>query len=333
MRQYEFISVMTPPSSSGTIGFQFQTLDASVNYTYTIPCTGILSTDGEKETARKIYTCINSFLQNTLITNDNLLPPGVNAIFNIPVYGNQDPVGNFRPAYTDHVVSMFSQAQFKYSITSNNTGANIKISTAPMLVTLAEALNYGAFTGQNFQDEFGVAYTTDQIITLVEIASIEITEILQNYIVNACYVHEEDGYFTDGIQLKKYPIRTCDTPRVRRPSILQTLVADSTTMDILTKYIVNRETGWLTFRFSQNLIFNYEPFDYYNEIKVSYIGGEDVIPTSIKVATTQISVYAGTVIDIKSFRTGTTAFVYRDRVEIFKDILSKSKKYMRSSEF
>jgi len=359
MRNRVFINVLVAPTASGEIDLLYSTVGTAKDVSLTIQCTGILPTDTEITTAQKIYNCIYATLFNTTmftdvsqsagqgIGGDNLnvninqdghldipvqgLEPG-RGIFNIPVYGSQSPSSQARPAWTDHVTSLFSQAQFQLTLLSNNTGANIYLSSTPIYLTIAEARKYGPFRRQYWTSPQGVAFTDADIISSLENAGNEWLGITNNFVVQSCFVAERDGYLTDGIQLKKYPLIVVDTPRVRRPSILQTLVADTTTIDILSKYIVNRDTGWLTFRFAQNLVFNYEPFDFYNEIKVSYVGGYDSIPREVKMSILDISFYSGLNRYESELKSGTTSVKFIQPWTIYKGLFSLHRSYFRSEQ-
>lgn len=358
MRQRKWVSVLTPAASSGEIDFIYTTVGSAQNITLLIPATGIIAGDSENVVAQKIYNCMYNVLLNTVMYGDvsqsagqglsgssqfnvnNMqngvlaIPPGGlvagNGIFNIPVYGSQSPSSQARPAVTDHVVSLFSQAQFSLLASSNTVGATIHISTTPIYCTLSEARQRGPLRRQYWRLNDGTSMTDDQVIEVLEAACGDWINISNNYITQTCCVAERDGNLTDGIQLMKYPIVVTDTPRVRRPSILQTLVADTTTIDILSKYIVNRDTGWLTFRFAQNLVFNYEPFDFYNEIKVSYVGGYMSIPHEVKMLVLDISTFSGPPRQESELKSGTTSAKFYLPNVMYKDICNRYKSYMRS---
>ena len=56
------------------------------------------------------------------------------------------------------------------------------------------------------------------------------------------------------------------------------------TFDLASRYEVDQYTGWITFRFAQDLLFNYEPFDFNNQWRDAYRAGFYNIPEELKIA-------------------------------------------------
>ena len=316
-----FLSILTPPASSGSLTFSLQSYDATTNVSLTLTATGLLTTDTEAGVAVKVKDQLaTQFIQYDVDYTGQ------------PSFGTDPPVASWRAGRTGHVMSLFSECQYRFEITADTTGGTNYLSTIPVLITLAKARSMGAFLEQPFTDSSGTAYSNSQLADFLALGSSEFVSVTNNYIVETTFVHTEWGFYTRGIQLKKYPIAAMDGPRIRRPNILTTIVIDNTT-DLSSKYTLDNDTGWVMFRFVQDLLMNYEPFDMNNEIKVSYIGGYKEIPLDVLKAIVKLTSVIKSDADIKSLRAGSFAVEFRPDIVVFGDIFISLKKYFRSEYY
>lgn len=313
-----FLSVLTPAASAGDITFQIQTYDASTNATLTLVATGITITDSEAAIANKIKTQLDT----------QLVQYHANYV-GVASYGTDVPPALFRLGRTDHIVSIFSESQFSFEILTDTTGGMNYIQNIPVLVTISKARTWGLFEEQPFEDEDDNALTNQQMADLLCMGSAKFVNITNNYIVQSTFVHTEWGFYTKGIQLKKYPVFSMDGPRIRRPNILSSVVIDNT-QDLASKYTLDNENGWVMFRFAQEMLLNYEPFDMGNEIKISYVGGYKQIPIDIQQAVVKLTSVIQNDVDIKSLKAGSFAVEFRPDVIVLGDIFLELKKYFRS---
>lgn len=315
MNNLQFISVLTVPASSGQAVFEIKTYDASTNIILTLTATGLNTTDSENAIAKKIYDQFN-----TLLTNNS-------ANFTAPVYGADTPAAKFRAHRTEHVISIFSESQFSVELLSNTTGNIIYIDNVPIPLTISEAQSLGAIQGQQFKDFDGNNLTNSQIADLLAASFAEFVAYTNNYVVMATYVHEEEGIGDDAIQLGKRPLVSVDIPQIRRPIFL-TNIAQETTVSGMFIYIVNRELGWIQYKFAQDILFNYEPFDKGNEIKISYVAGYKSIPLAVKSALLRLTTLYQHDADIDQLEGGTFRVVFsKEKTTITKILGPFAKSY------
>lgn len=303
------------------MSFSLQSFDASTNVTLSLTATGILTTDTESQIASKVKTQLDI----------QLAQYGAN-FTGVPSFGTDSPLATWRTGRTEHVMSLFSECQYSFEVSSNTTGCTYYTSTVPVLVTLEKARSLGIFLDQPFTDSAGTAYTDSVLAEFLALASSEFIAATNNYIVEATFVHTDWGFYTRGVQLKKYPIVSMDGPRIRRPNILTTIVIDNTT-DLSSKYTLDSDNGWVMFRFVQDLLMNYEPFDMNNEIKISYVGGYKQMPLDIQKAVIKLTSAIQSDADIKSLKAGSFAVQFREDVVVYGDIFLNLKKYFRSEYF
>lgn len=273
-----YISVISPPYQNETVEFNFTTYDADPNVSFSIPVS-LTAGHGEVQTSIDIITQINDYLNNNYYTDTNgnpqLLQYNGSATFS-----NQLTAPTFRPTRTDLSTCIWSQAQFELTLTSNTSGAIIKLTPKPVYVSITEAKRFAPVLGVDYSDIDENFLSDDQLGLLLELASDQVSTIINNNIVSSTYLHEEAGRRTGSIFFKVRPGQSFDLPQMRRPYII------GVTSILITKspvaYNFNKRTGELQYRFTNDLIEISEPFDLYNEIKGTYIAGYLNIPVCIK---------------------------------------------------
>lgn len=261
-----YVSYLTVPGASGNYDINLTTYDASPNITLTLTITGSDPSDSEDSLARKAYDQINTILiQNSLnYSGEVTLFPGT-------------PSNTFRVTRTNHVLCFYSEAQFDIDIDSDTIGSIIRKDTDPYLTTVSKMSNQSNILGQDLTD-----LTNSQIADLIGIISSKIVQALKNPIVMSTYRHEAYTNWNYGTKLAKLPIVSIDPPYIRRPDLFTFLTTGRSTNDPLSIYNVDYKTGWMMYRYSQDLLLSYEPFDYNNNFRLTYVAGERQIPAIIQ---------------------------------------------------
>lgn len=291
-----YISVLTP-AASGTLIFSVETYDASPNVTLTLPVTAGRSMD-EISLANQIS---NQF--TTLLTQACAIYQG------IPVFSFFPPNANFYVDKTDHVVSFWSQAQYRLQLVSNTTGAAIQISPTPTLLTLAQAKSMAPLVGVDFSDFNENDLTDNQIMELLQIASNQIVNIVNNPIIIANHLLEIIGNMVGSVKLDSKPVLDYDPPVINRPSVLLPL-----SLPILQSgysYDIVRNKGIFNYRYDSNLINAWDPYDSNNEVRMTYRAGNLNIPRIIQEKVIQVAGISLNTSSIKSLKGGSASVEFR----------------------
>lgn len=260
-----YISVMTPPASSGQFSYELQTFDADYNITVMATITGITAGASEINTA----ILIQQQLQSSL-------PKYCGA----PRFSAEPYAATFRITRTEHVVCIWSQCQFMFQILSDTSGGTYNLSETPVLMTLAKAnaLN-GGFSAQNFVTIGGVALTATQSIALIEAVSAEAIGYLYNNVIISTYLGEWNTLDTKSVYTYPLPGLSIDQPIIRRKNLYEMYSIPQYSQ---LAYDWIRHTGQLVFRFNQNYVNAGEPFALDNEVRVTFVAGETYIPVAIQ---------------------------------------------------
>lgn len=301
-----YISVMTPPATSGNLTFTVETFDALSNVSLTF---NVSSTGAEDE--QGLALAIESQLNTLLIQ--------ASANFNgQPVFSNYSPAASFYVDRTEHVVSFWSQAQYRLQLTSNPLGASIRIASSPTLITLARAQALAPLLGVDFTDFNENSLTTTQIMDLLELASGQIINLTNNYMVIACYLMEVIGNMTGAIKLKSKPVLDYDAPYIVRPNLLMPI-----TLPILQTgyaYEIVRDLGVFQYRYDNNILSVWDPFEMRNEIKMTYRAGLLNIPRIVQEKVIQISALALNNTNVKVLKGGSASVEFRLPQEVLNSI-------------
>ena len=339
MDNRKYWSILIPCASSGSINFTLASQNANTN-AYTInnnypSCPESNNFGFNNITITGVITGLNpsqteSQMALTIFTQASSIIASAGYYYNgAPLAVPDPPYPSWRLVQTGHVVNIWSQSQFTLDITADNTGSYYSITDTPTLTTVADALKFGPVTNQYFQNNVGGPLTTIQIADLMTATSAYVTEILKNPVVQGCYYYEAWTNFINGIQLQNYPIQYMDNPYILRPTIITNLTL-SATADLDSRYFIDSATGWVQFRFAQDMLFNFEPFDMNNQWRCTYIAGYLQIPTAIKLAVVAMSYQLQTQSNVQELRGG--SFVVRfnpSQDRAIKTIFEPLRKYMR----
>lgn len=312
-----YISVLYPPNAEDSITLNFRTFDADSNIDLSVDI-DLDTEEDENATAQTILEGINTFLiANNIKYNDT--PNGA------PVFSNEQPRPTFRCDRTDHIISIWCQARYEVRLTDNSADVQLRIEPHPTFLTIEEAPNFAVINGVEFKDINENELTREQLGMLLSSASDQVTKLINNKIVRSTYLQSVVGSRTGSIQLKVRPVVGYDLPQVRRPYII------GITSILITKspvaYQCDPETGILNYRFNNDLIEISEPFDMNNEIKVTYIGGYQFVPTMIKSATIYMATQMLEDQNVKSLKGGSMAVEFRPPAESLRYMLNLLREY------
>jgi hypothetical protein len=261
---------MTSPVSTGTTVFSLTSWNASLNVALTFACTGISAGMPEYLVTQTITQQISS----SLYASGNLFAGCLGLI--------TDPVSAaFNVNRTDHVMSLFSQCQYDFEVVSDTTGTNYYIDNIPVLTTVADAMAFAPLANQLLQSCSGGPLSIVQIIDLLAMSSADLVSTLRNNIVSCYYVKYYTTLQTNAIRLDNRPVQYWFNPYTLRPTIIQLAVAVASWVSN-SVFEVDFQSGWMTFRFAQDQLFNYEPFDYQNQFYLGYLAGNNYIPREIR---------------------------------------------------
>lgn len=307
-----YVSVMTPATSGGTITFAMTTYDAETNVTFN-GSVNVLANESPEAIAIKIKAQLD-----TLLDNADLL-------FTVPAFSYQKPYATFSVQRSEHVITIFSEAQFSLTITTSTGAKLFKSSDSAIFQTVADAKTYGPLYKRTFKDALGNDLDDDSIIAQLFTAAAEISACLNNPVVVRQYVHIEITNDTTCIFLKKTPVISWSRPVIRQSLTPgTTLLASQVIPDSGSRYEVDNETGEVSDRLAQPFIFNYGPFDDNNEFRMPYVAGQYNIPTLLKNSVySWIGLLSSSSHQIKSLKGGTFAVETRDPEEEKSKILEK----------
>ena len=311
---------MTPPTSaSGSFAFTLQSFNAVPNVGLVLTATGLVSGMTEDQVAHTINQQASAQIA------------GAGVYFNgyLPTFIVNPVTAMWAVAQTDHVMSVYCPASFSMTEASNTTGAKIRIGTSPILATVNEALTYSPLLNSVYST-CGGALNTDQLIDLLDMASADTVSILGNTIVTDYYVFQFTTQQTNSIRLPAYPVQYYYPPFMVRP-VIYPLASPQSSFALQSLFTVNSGDGWMTYRFAQDMLFNYEPYDWNNMFIMAFISGFYHIPREIITCIIQYAYLLQTSYsNIKEISDGVTKISYDvDRNMIKREIFSKVRTYMR----
>lgn len=279
-----------------------------------MPVTGITSALTESQAAYLTVTQINTQLAASgyNYTGTPVFSTSSPTLNGFPQFQSFLPCALFRLNCSEHVVSVFSEADYMLTVTNNTTGCIIITSNVALLSTVEDAKVDGPLTGLVLTDVAGIPLTDYQTAKLIQLASAKMVALLNNNVVICTYIYEDWGNWQTSFFLRNIPGISYDGVFVKYPGTLLfwgILVGGAPS--ILWTY--NKATGELHFRGSQNCIYTGEPGSANNEIKVSYIAGNYAIPDAIQGGLYRLMASvlenAG---NVKSLKNGTWQVTFKD---------------------
>ena len=310
----QFISITTPPITSGDLVFSLETFDAVPNIAISISVTGILSSDTEEQTAIKITDQFTEQLEPYAYTGT-------------PVFSEDSFVVGFRMGRTQHISSIWAQCTYSLVLDDNSTGALIKISTRPALMTVEKAQELAAIKGFEYTSSDGTPFTDNQITDLILRGSSQICSFLKTNVAITTYLNSFRGQDNKSVFTKPTPGIYRDTVLVRRKAYIN-LYTNPTYMTFT--FFWNRQTGELNYRPTSQVVNTKSPFDLDNEVHVTFTSGYNPVPEDILWALTDLNeVNLLGLGNVKSLKGGTGAVEFQDVSTLYNRIFAPIK-YMRN---
>ncbi len=313
-----YLSVMTPAASSGDITLEVETYDAEENLTLSCEVTGITTDMTEIDIAKAIEEQLNTTIAAASAEYDG-----------IPKLSSEDYEATFQVTRTEHVLCLWSQAQFSLIEDANTTGNILKLSTTPCLLTVAKARRVATVCGVTLVNaDTATAFTSSEIADYIEMACADLIGVLRNNVVISTYLGEFRTNQTKSVQLRPLPLVSIDNPKVRRKVMFERIWQPSFTDDAYNKI---KSKGEINFRDSQLFVERGEPFDMDNEVRISYTAGHFHIPTEIQRAVLMIAEAAGTADQrgLKALGGGSLRVEWQDPKSIYYRIFLPVKKFIQ----
>lgn len=340
MENRVYLSVVAPvtlsvPPSGGGFNFTLSTYDAtnwvdSTNNSYFSPAnvtisgqiTGLQTGDDEITIAFKIGTQLATIIEQNGATFKGVprsVPAGAAA--------------TFRTIRTDHVLNLFSESQFRFTISGDTTGIILDISDEPTLCTVAFAKQYGKVYGQLWIDySTGATLSNTDIAAALRMMSAELIMECRNPIVMSGFVHEMMTRGTSGTWLRHRPVVYVDMPHILSAHFLSFLSIPI--IDVLSAYFIESRNGYIDYRFHQDFVEAFEPFDEGNIFRMSYVAGFKQIPDAIKIAILRLSTISDFDPRIGELQGGTSRFKQGMNImELRKLYFSPLRAFFRGSIF
>lgn len=295
-----FCSILSAAASAGDFSVQLTSLNASANVTLTLVATGNTVGMSPDDMAANAVTQFRT----------ELIQYGA-AYDGAPLMTQDTTVASWRVLFTDHVITFFSECQFRIKIVSNSTGAEIVTGHEPLLCTLSDLDTYSTLM------KLGASLSTAEKILLITTASGLITSYLNNLLVQAGYVKTVNGFYQRSIFLNQgLPVQSFDPPRVCPPGFWNNWYPWTILLPWI-RWSLEPTTGELFYQPNNNLLNNPEPTSLNYQVKCSYTAGELNLPAQVLIAMTMIlKAIVNDMGGAKSLKTGSFAITMKDRTSI-----------------
>lgn len=294
-----FTSILSAAASAGDFSVQLTSLNASANVTLTLTATGNTVGMAPDDMAANAVTQFRT----------ELIQYGA-AYDGAPVLSSDTPAATWRVMFTDHVITFFSECQFRLKLVTNSTGSEIVCGHEPLLVTLSDLDTYSTIM------KLGASLSTEEKILLITTASGLITSYLNNLLVLAGYVKTEVGFYQRSFWLNQgLPVQSYDQPRICPPGLL--VWYPWIILLPWVRWSLNPETGEFFYQPNQNLLNYPEPSSLNYQFKCSYVGGNINLPAQVLIAMTMIlKALVNDMGGAKSLKTGSFQISMKDRTPI-----------------
>lgn len=307
-----FISTTVSPSVSGLLEFSLETYDAGTNISISLEVSGVQASDTEEDLAERIYDSMTVLLSGYAYTGT-------------PVFSDDPFEAEFRVSRTQHIVSIWSQCGYDIKLTSNTTGALVKVSTTAALTTVSRAQELANIKGYPLNGANGVPLTNQDITDLIIKGSLQICSYLRCKVAITTYLNMYRGQDNKSVFTTPTPGISRDNVAVRRKAYIN-LYTNPTYMTWAFSW--NRMTGELNYRPTSVIVNTKSPWDLDNEAQVTFTAGWYVIPEDIVWALTDLNeVNILGYNNIKSLKGGTGEIVFQDSANIYSRILAPIKRF------
>ena len=311
-----FFNVLKNVTSAGSLTGKLKTLDASPVKDVSGTLATAITTETPIQLAEKLETGLNSLLTTNLMryTDDGDL-----------VFSDQVPPPTFRITRTDHVIEIWSQARFSFSITSSPFGSITPITSEPIPITIQDAKDLRLITIGEFQNSEGTALADNEIAILLKIASDRLMKVLGNQVVLGTTLHENVSHLTRSMFLKRRPVVDYDAPKVKRPDEMNATA--SALLQSKSSWILIARTGEMRWRFASSPFDLGDPLDIDNEVRMTYLSGYQMIPEAIKQAVVELATDISEPLDFDKIQVGSMNVSMGENKTKLKDLLSFLREY------
>jgi hypothetical protein len=283
----QFISVLRKPATvtGKHLKFKVSSLNASVSDSFAIDVV-FVGTDTERTCAQKIYDAISTKLAANA---GQYLYAGTSTF-----YPSAAPF-TFRTLKTDHIVNLWSQAEFQIDPDSGSDSDIVLVyGPDPVFTTLPELERNAAAVSLRLTNNAGVQFDDDILVEFLKLASSEAVAIMGKPIVAATFLHQMSARGDDWFEVSETPVIRWDNALSKYGGVLQL----NYTQNILTVQI-DRETGVGHFEGARGVVDTgnvnnpagfggTRPGQDGNEIQLTYIAGYGAVPGILKLETSRL---------------------------------------------
>ena len=320
----QYISILNTGISSGG-GLAVTINDKTFQNSLTYAVSGLTGLEDPQTVAYKTAVQLTTWLIQTgyAFTTDYSLT-------GVPYYCDLPQVQQYNVTLTDHCVCVWSQSMFVLSA-SSTMGNLIHTTNIPILMTIDDLDSMAGITGLDLTDLNGVDLTVRQKGDLLKLVSAKLIGFTNNRIVLSTYIQEESTSWVYGIFLKKTPVADFVPPQVRQP-VAFNLFSAITYSTVKSNYMLEPDTGYFGYRFAQNIVDYVEPFQWGNDVLITYIAGFPYIPEDIDNAIISLIpiVQAQTPIGVKAYKGGTFDVQFGDVNSAYNLIMANLRAYYQS---
>lgn len=303
---WQYISILKKPSAGETLRFTFQQLNILTDSFYVDIL--ISASDSEEQTALIIKDALNAYF-----SENEYLYQGV------PSFSRDGyPPFTLIAVVCDHVIHVWSQVGFKITCSLSNGNAPetiIDIAEVPVFTTIEAFQNIAPSYGISLLNKDGSEYSEQQIVQMAKIGSNQIIRLLNGFkICASTYLTEHMGNYKLGFKFEVRPVLYEDRPIVRGPYFSNM----SAQYDCVLEYDIDYQDGLL--KFPNYGIYQRQPLDINNVLKMTYVAGFATIPSIVQEETSHIASFLKFNPMVESIKQGTFQINYRDFMMVRNEI-------------
>lgn len=300
----KYISVLAPPTETGTVTLKMVSANRTPAVSFSID---IEVTDVEL-TARQFATLILAALNQAFEDNDALYSGA-------PQFsGDGEAPFTFRVIQCDHLINIWSQAQFFLEVETNDIGFRFAIEEIPIFSTIKEAKKLGQVLGVSFLNSEGTPYDDEDMELLLRSASQEIIGYANgNVMAASTYLVEDRGFITNGIMLDYFPILFSDRPVIRGPW-MDPALNNSPVNQLVGGFQLDTVNGILSF--DSTFYPNESALWIDNMVAMTYAAGLSSIHPLLKQETVRVCSYINQPVQVAKMKGGTFSIDFTKREEV-----------------
>lgn len=316
-----YLSILKPCAANGNLQLELRTIDAtsSVDLTVNVP---LLVNDTEKVVAKKVEDTLNAYFA----ANTDPETEKTYVYSGQPSFSSGGYPGTFRIHRTEHILSIWSQANWVLDVVNDATTLTRAVAgPKPVLVTVAQINALAPILSLDLLQDSGVALTELQIVELLTLSSAELCERINNKIVATTYLHECSGRQAGMMRGRVRPGLNWDLPATK-DSTLFGIGYDSFTDIGRGKWNFINKWSQLEYR-GANSLFGNSPLAMEAEVKWTYVAGHYQIDPLIRSVLSQIAMRILEDTDFSMIQVGTWRAEREGIDKILTDMYSKLRGY------